>query len=84
MAREAAALGTPSISYYPKPLEVLEYITSIGIPLFNEYTIQEAIARAKDLLLNPMNKTVMRNQVQSILEKLESPADKIVEILEQK
>ncbi|NPD87850.1 MAG: DUF354 domain-containing protein [Asgard group archaeon] len=84
MAREAAALGTPSISYYPKPLEVLEYIASIGIPLFNEFTLQEAISRAKDLLMNPVNKTVMRNQVQSILEKLESPADKIVEILEQK
>ena len=84
MAREAAALGTPSISYYPKPLEVLEYITSIGIPLFNEYTLQDAITRAKDLLINPVNKSLIRNQVRSILEKLESPADKIVEILTQK
>lgn len=84
MAREAAALGTPSVSYYPKPLEVLEHISAIGIPLFNEYTIQEAIARAKDLLTNPVNKTIMRNQVQSILEKLESPADKIVEIITKK
>ncbi|MCG3222575.1 MAG: DUF354 domain-containing protein [Candidatus Heimdallarchaeota archaeon] len=84
MSREAAALGTPSISYYPQPLEVLEYISSIGIPLFNEHTLQDAIARAKDLLINPVNKAVMRNQVQSILEKLESPADKIVEILRQK
>jgi predicted glycosyltransferase len=83
MAREAAALGTPSISYYPKPLEVLEYITSIGIPLFNEYSLQEAITKAKDLLANPVNKTIMRNQVKSILEKLESPTDKVVEILSQ-
>jgi predicted glycosyltransferase len=83
MAREAAALGTPSISYYPKPLEVLEYITSIGIPLFNEYNLQEAISRAKDLLENPVNKSIVRNQVKNILEKLESPTDKIKEILAQ-
>ena len=45
MAREAAALGTPSISYYPKPLFALEYISDIGIPLHNEYTIESELRK---------------------------------------
>jgi len=81
MAREAAALGTPSLSYYPKPLDVLEYISSIGIPLYNEYTLETAINRIKKLVTQPENKQKLRVETRKILDSLESPTDKIREIL---
>ncbi len=81
MAREAASMGTPSISYYPKPLDVLEYISSIGIPLFNEYTTESAIKKSLELLENVGNKDLMRYQTRTILEKLDSPVDKVLEII---
>ena len=81
MAREAASMGTPSISYYPKPLDVLEYISSIGIPLFNEYTIDSAIKKSLELLERVDNKELMRYQTRTILENLDSPVDKVLEII---
>jgi predicted glycosyltransferase len=81
MAREAASMGTPSISYYPKPLDVLEYISSIGIPLFNEYTIEKATKKSLELLENVDNKELMRYQTRTILEKLDSPVDKVLHII---
>lgn len=81
MAREAAALGTPSISYYPNPLDVLEYISDIGIPLHNEYTIQSAILKAKELIDKSEDKLTMRSKTKQILAKLESPTTKISTLL---
>ena len=81
MAREAAAIGTPSISYYPYPLDVLEYITSLGIPLYNEYTIQDAINRSKQLLEQPEDKNNNRKKAKEILESLESPVEKIKQLI---
>jgi len=81
MAREAASMGTPSISYYPKSLDVLEYISSIGIPLFNEYTIESAIQRSLKLLEKVDDKDLIRYQTKIILEKLDSPVEKILEII---
>ena len=81
MAREAAAIGTPSISYYPQPLDVLEYIASIGIPLYNEYTVEQAIERAKILIRNSAEKSSIRQKTKQTLQKLESPVEKIVNLL---
>jgi len=81
MAREAAAIGTPSISYYPQPLDVLEYIASIGIPLYNEYTVGKAIERAKMLIRNSAKKGSIRQQTKEILHKLESPVEKIMSLI---
>ena len=81
MAREAAAIGTPSVSYYPQPLDVLEYIASIGIPLYNEYTLDKAINRAKILIRNSAEKSSIRQKTKKILQNLESPIDKIVTLL---
>ncbi len=83
MAREAAALGTPSISYYPKPLDVLEYISNIGIPLYNEYTIESAIRRAKELIDKTEYKSAIRSKTKQILTELESPITKILTLLEE-
>jgi len=77
MAREAAALGTPSISYYPKPLDVLEYISDIGIPLHNEYTIESAIQKSLELIDEVEQKHAMRDKTKQILSELESPTTKI-------
>jgi predicted glycosyltransferase len=77
MAREAAALGTPSISYYPKPLDVLEYIAEIGIPLHNEYTIESATKKALELIEEIDQKSAMRSKTKKILSELESPTTKI-------
>lgn len=81
MAREAAAIGTPSISYYPTPLDVLEYISSIGIPLYNEYTIDDAKKRALQLIDDIESKEHYRKKTADILSKLESPSDKIVQLI---
>lgn len=81
MAREAAAIGTPSISYYPTPLDVLEYISSIGIPLYNEYTIEKAKIRAIQLLTKVDEKDNYRKKTAEILNKLESPSDKILQLI---
>lgn len=81
MAREAAALGIPSISYFPKPLDVLEYISSIGIPLYNEYTLESAIKRSKQLLETSINKEELKLKTKNILAKLESPIAKILELI---
>ncbi|MBY9001740.1 MAG: DUF354 domain-containing protein [Candidatus Heimdallarchaeota archaeon] len=81
MSREAAAIGTPSISFYPQPLDVLEYIASIGIPLYNEYTIDHAIERAKILIRNSAEKSSIRQKTKQILQELESPVEKIMNLL---
>ncbi len=81
MAREAAAIGTPSISYYPQPLDVLEYIASIGIPLYNEYSVDQAIERAKILIRNSIDKSSIRQKTKQIIQNLESPVGKIVNLL---
>lgn len=81
MAREAAAIGTPSISYYPQPLDVLEYIASIGIPLYNEYTVDQAIERAKILVKKTAEKSSIRQKTKQILQELESPVEKIMSLL---
>ncbi|MCK5141078.1 MAG: DUF354 domain-containing protein [Candidatus Heimdallarchaeota archaeon] len=81
MAREAAAIGTPSISYYPQPLDVLEYIASIGIPLYNEYTVDHAIERAKILIRNSAEKGLIRQRTKQILQELESPVEKIMNLI---
>jgi len=81
MAREAAAIGTPSISYYPAPLDVLEYISSIGIPLYNEFTVDDAKKRAAQLLERVEDKGSFRKKTAEILSKLESPSDKIIQLI---
>lgn len=81
MAREAAALGTPSISYYPTPLDVLEYISSLGIPLYNEYSLESAKERAIRLIGETENKESYRKKSAEILSKLESPTNKILTLI---
>ncbi len=81
MAREAAAIGTPSISYYNTPLDVLEYISSIGIPLYNEYTLDKAKERAHKLLSEVEEKDSYRQKTAKILDSLESPSDKILQVI---
>lgn len=81
MARESAALGTPGISYFPKELDVLTYIHSLGIPLYNEYTIDNAKKRVQEILTKPYDKRKLRKKVHEILETLESPTDAIVDLV---
>ena len=81
MAREAAALGTPSISYYPRHLDVLSYISSLGIPLYNEYSINNAIERSLELINHQADRLNLRNKTKEILKTLESPLVPITKIL---
>ncbi|MHA1397184.1 MAG: DUF354 domain-containing protein [Candidatus Heimdallarchaeaceae archaeon] len=81
MAREAAALGIPSISYFPKPLDVLEYINSIGIPLYNEYTLENAIKRGKQLILDTEKREEIKDKTKQIIASLESPVEKIKQLM---
>ncbi len=81
MAREAAALGTPSISYFPRELPVLTYIAKTGIPLYNEYTIDGAIKRAQKLLSEPLDREQLRKKNKEILEKMESPSSVIINLI---
>ena len=80
MARESAAIGTPAISYFPRELAVLKHISKTGIPLYNEYTISDAIKRAKDLLFSN-NKEKQRKKTKKILSQMESPVDKVLELI---
>ncbi|MHA1116247.1 MAG: DUF354 domain-containing protein [Candidatus Heimdallarchaeaceae archaeon] len=81
MARESAAIGTPAISYFPRELDVLKYISETGIPLYNEYTISDAIKRAKELLSSKSIKDKLRQKTKSILSQMESPVDKVIELI---
>ncbi len=81
MAREAAAMGTPSVSYFPEPLPVLENISKIGIPLYNEYTVEDAIKRVEKLLKNKESKEKRREKVNKILTTLESPHEPIMKLI---
>jgi len=81
MAREAAAIGTPSISYYPHPLDVLEYISSIGIPLYNEYKLEDAIARTIELINSSRDKGAIQEKTSKIIKSLESPVEKIMSLI---
>ena len=81
MAREAAAIGTPSISYYPHPLDVLEYISSIGIPLYNEYKLENAIAKTIDLIESPGDKISIQEKTNKIINSLESPVEKVLSLI---
>lgn len=81
MAREAAAIGTPGISYFPRKLDVLDYIESIGIPLYNKHTIEDAKKTCKDLLTKRYDKNALREKSQNILRELESPVDAIRKLI---
>ncbi len=51
MAQEAALLGTPSITYFPKVLETVEFLKTKGLPIFHvkpEDLVEAALAILRD------------------------------------
>ena len=81
MAREAAAIGTPGISYFPRALDVLDYIAKLGIPLYNEHQLEGAIEQTRKILQKGVNKAILREKTQNILMRLESPVKPIKDII---
>lgn len=79
IAREAALVGTPSISYFPLEVHVNTCVTSWGFPLYSAKNIQEL----KNLIVKILNKEVQvkKDRFKKILFELEKPSTILIDIL---
>jgi len=78
MAREAALLGVPGISYFPLPLILEEGVKEWGFPVFH-LSVQEAIEQMLKILKEP---PAHRVDTTGILASLECPTDALLSRLE--
>jgi len=78
MAREAALAGTPSISMFPRRLEVNEFLVEKGFPLYHIVEVDDILNTVIAVLKNP-NKYKIR--VSEILKNLQTPLDPLLKAL---
>jgi len=79
MALEAALVGTPALTYFPKILYPSFFLKANGFPI-EHITILDAILRYIDnVLKDPLE---YRVKTDDMVKKLETPSSKIVEIIE--
>jgi predicted glycosyltransferase len=75
MAREAALLGTPGISLFPRPIKQDSVLKNMGFPIYN-LRREEALEFIKQILADPEK---YRVETGDLLERMESPLPVIVE-----
>jgi len=78
MAREAALLGIPSITYFWRQLEPQTFLEEKGFPSFSVQTLPETLKLIKKLCANPQ---AYWKDTSKLLEKLQKPSDVLIEIM---
>jgi len=81
MSREAALVGTPSISIFPLnvPLYVNDFLSNMGFPLWRFSSGKEAAPLAKEILSSPKR---YRRNVRDLVEQLESPVEAVEKVIQ--
>jgi len=75
MAQEAAILGTPSITYFPKKLEVTEFLKKKGFPILH---LNSTKMLEKVVLEVIKNSEAYRKRTEKLISKLENPLPLII------
>ena len=78
MARESALLGTPAISFFDRATIFQNYLRSMGFPFEQIVDAGKVISRVEEILANP---EMFKINTKDLLSKLESPSDKIKQII---
>lgn len=81
IAREAALMGTPSISYFPRKTLVNECVSSWGFPLYNIHDWISLRKHISTLLEEPTR--LSGNQLRKIYSQLEKPSTAVIKVLEE-
>ncbi|MHA1912586.1 MAG: DUF354 domain-containing protein [Candidatus Kariarchaeaceae archaeon] len=77
MGREAALLGTPTICFFPKYLDVEAYLSKIGLPLFHLSDFSEVIPKGLEILAS----TDYKQKTEAIINGMEAPLDGVIKAL---
>ena len=78
MARESALLGTPAISFFNRSTIFQNYLKNMGFPFEQIVDENRVISRVNEILKNP---DAFKVDTGELLSKLESPSDKIKQII---
>jgi len=81
IAREAALMGTPSISYFPRKTPVNECVSSWGFPLYNTHD-WFSLRKHINALLEERTR-LNENQLRKIYLQLEKPSTAVIKVLEE-
>ena len=83
MTGEAALLGVPTISAFPKGgLYIIDYLVNMGL-VFNVKSIQEAIGLIEKILKEETIQTDMKQKAKELMESMENPLDVIISHISQ-
>ena len=72
IGREAALLGVKSLCYFPKPLDVNDYLIEKGFPLHHATTLDEAVRKLEQLIKEPPPD---QESIKAKMSRLETPGD---------
>ena len=75
MSRESALMGTPSITYFPRKLEVNTYLENLGFPVYHETHFEKIIELTKIFLRQE------KKSYAHLLKTLETPSSALRTVL---
>jgi len=75
MATEAALMGTPAITFFPKRLDIEKFLEDMGFPIYH-LSIDKLRSTVLKIIENPQN---YRKNTRELLSKLEDPTTIILE-----
>jgi hypothetical protein len=78
MGREAALMGTPTICYFPKYLDVEAYLSKIGLPLFHFRDFSKVVPKGLEILAGSKN---YKQKTDEIIKRMETPLDGVIKAL---
>ena len=80
MATEAALLGTPAITFFPRKLDVMRYLEGKGFPLIHIAGLEDVLKEALRIM---RDHEAYRMDTESMLKEVEEPTDLIIEHIEE-
>ena len=71
-------MGTPTICYFPKYLDVEAYLSKIGLPLFHYRDFSKVVPKGLEILAGSMN---YKQKTDDIIKGMETPLDGVIKAL---
>ena len=78
MGREAALLGTPTICFFPKYLDVEAYLSNKGLPLFHLRDFSKVVPKGIEILKQSKDN---KQKTEEIINGMETPLDGVIKAL---
>ncbi len=79
LSREGALLGTPSITFFPRPLKVNQFLAELGFPVYHAIDAEHLYSMALKLFGKKTDVQQLISQLQSPEEGLQKALDKMKE-----